>query len=411
MDDVRMLLDEQLRGGPPSSQVSVDRAIADGRIAVRRRRITASFSSVLVVTLVALSVVWLARPGHEAPTGVLPATSPPSVPVSRPPVPPPPTGPPGRGSVALLTGGGVVGGPATVHLAGGGAVTLPTPPGTAIQQVTKVPSGWLYTADVNADPQHPTPSSGWFLPTGGTPRKVADDGGDDLGLSGDGTMLAVGANKPGAHAYEVVLYALPSFNEITRTTFDTTGTMAILRFTGDWILVGGVPRRVPNQLWNVRTGQVTTFGDGRATLALDVSEDGRVLRRIEPPAGSSGAATTCFDVVTPGAAAPPATAGHCLKAAGGSQLAAWMSPSGDWVVIRGAGQVDVVRTGDLVNGRWAPTVVDALPNDILLWGFDTDTTFVVVSGTGANQRCAVTGGCTALPDHGGLDSPVFVAGS
>ncbi|HKD96936.1 MAG TPA: hypothetical protein VKB69_04965, partial [Micromonosporaceae bacterium] len=394
MDDIRTLLAEQVRDEPPASMISVTRAVADGRRVVQVRRVTFSVSAVLVVGLVAVSAVWfdqrgggepIGNPTHPASRSIRPSV----VGLNNNGVPPsgwvvPPGGGPGPANVPVVSGIGDRGGPVVARMPGGGSVTLPTPSGSAIDDVVRVPGGWVFERGDDDQTQRSVIGV-WYMPDGGTPRKAADGTGG-FAVSEDGTVLLVAGLGSGPAAREMAAYELPSLSLIRQATFAVGDGLrpVVQSFHGDWALftaAGGDSGTAAGELWNTATGAVVPFATRDGVRSIGVSADGRVLREIYPL--GSPTMPTCIDLVTPGSVVPTGLTGFCSSDMPVADQA-WLSPSGQWAVFHSPdGTEYVVTTSELDSG--VDLHVSYLPPDASVLFWDTDNTFVAALRPGPDN--------------------------
>jgi hypothetical protein len=403
VDNVRTLLEEQVRGEAPASTISVARAVTDGRRTIKVRRVTFSASVAVAVALVAASAVWLDDPDRTDPMGG------PTAPASRSVRPSvvgndsngvPPSGwvlpsgeGPGPANLPVVSGVGISGGPAVVRMPGGGTVTLPTPPGTDIGDVVRVPGGWVFERVDGDQTQRPVDSV-WYLPDGGTPRKVTAVVGG-FAVSDDGTVLVVAGVGSGQ---DVAAYRLPSLTVIRQTTFavgDGLGPV-VHSYHADWVLlaaVSGEPGPSPAELWNVVTGAVVPFAIHDGVWGIGVSVGGAVLREVFPY--GSATVSSCIDLVIPGTTVPTGLTGFCSADAPVADEA-WLSPTGQWAVFHnGDGTEYVVATSELDAG--GDLHVDYIPPDASVLFWDTNYTFVAMPKPGPDNAyyyCDQRGRCS-----------------
>ena len=273
----------------------------------------------------------------------------------------------------------------------GAPFTVPLPAGHGMDDLVRVPDGWLLTSYLDSQ----GPEAGfylWFVPTAGEPTSLGRVYGN-YKVSADGRRLVVGS---GDDAMVVNAYELPSLRPIRNVRIEGPGPM-VSGIVGERVVLydatgDGSPTRA--YVWNLRTGQL------RATDAdvniWGVTDDGRVLRRV-----ARGQGRGCVDLVAAVDLPTVRDTGLCSEVMGRMGLWVDLSPDGTWALMTIASETGSreppvwVRTADLRAGRWRPTASGQTGLvSPLFW--DTDQTVIVEQNEGEYHRCRPTQPCQRL---------------
>lgn len=375
---------EELVGGPGFSADDVVRA---GRSAVRRRR-AAGVSAVAALAALVTAGAYAALPDPEAVGPVVPpATHAPAPPSPRPTPPAPPRTALSDLGIAAYAGNTVVG-PERQR------VELPFP-ADEVATVARVPDAWVVE----------TATGLWYLPEDGDPDLIGQLGTPVLSAEGD---VLIASTRDGTAM--VVAVALPSLEELGRTTFDTgVGPIAVGVVDGLVLLRGaqGGPGPSQSAVWDLATGTARPAATDAMWL-WGVSRDGDVLRRVDERGGDNPKEITaaCIDVVPVADTVSADLTGWCGEDAGAMFFGS-ISPDGAWVYL-GSGDPAVpdpglIAAADLRAGDWRPIPTEQ--GRPVLW--DTDMTFLAEgSPQGGYVRCDTTGHCepVVLPAELGPDA-------
>lgn len=261
----------------------------------------------------------------------------------------------------------------------GDKITVAVPAGYRISEGMRVPGGWVLTVYPGDETPHV-----WWQPDAGQARDLGPDFGN-WEVSGDGATLVV------ADA-EVTAYRLPTLTKIASTPFADGMGPLVSGVAGDWVILKGAAgdgSATTAASWNLKSGKVTRTN--KPVNIWGVSNDGRVLRRVDGPNSS------CVDLVAVTALADLGRTGLCSAEITGQGIAGWLSPDGTQVVLTRYGRPTVVqRTSDLHAGVWRPTTETANAGVL---GWDTGTTYLVRTDRDELLRCTSAKACTpvALP--------------
>ncbi|MET8148033.1 hypothetical protein ACIBSW_13960 [Actinoplanes sp. NPDC049668] len=353
-------------GGPRFAAADVVRA---GNRRIRRRRVVAGAAAAAVVAAV-LTGSLVARPSALPPSRPQPSPS-----VSAIDVP-----------VEVLAGN-------TVYRADGSRVALGLPGGRTAQEAVRVRWGWVVTAAPAGDGL----LEAWFVPDGGTPRRVGTAFGG-FAVSPDNDVLVVAHESD-----QVVAYALPSLREIGRRAFPDGIGPVVLGVSSQGVLVkgaqgDGTPAR--GATWNLRSGSVAAIGSEVEIWGM--SNAGQVLRREGD----------CVNLV-PITESPPQSHARCGGELGPARVRRGeISPDGRWAALE-VGPADgatdpttvLARTADLTAGRLLPVPTGGPAGAELSWL--TGDTFVLETPTG-RLLCRAGDRCQAVVEPPGLAESTVV---
>ncbi len=296
----------------------------------------------------------------------------------------------------------------TVYLSDGTVRTVDLGPDWLVSQLVVVPSGLVLGAYDVRDAS----TSIWWQEPDRSMRLVGVSDQERFTISDDGRLLvAVGlspASAAGAATASPRSGVPASGDPAARrddtdqiTVFDlASGTVKattsfanadVIGAAAGWILLGtrGSDGSGSTAVWNVRTGKLSRFIGARGVTPLAVTDDGKILRRVELPSAGSDPPDACYDLVTPADLASTRSTGACN---GRDIIAARLSPDGRRLLVATPDDVYIIGVCDLVRSRWkaARLRLNTRGSGSMYWA--TNSAVVIPNG-GGFQRCTISGRC------------------